>query len=77
MKMEKERCLSALSVGEEGCVRALLCDGGIRRRLLDIGLIPGTKVVCIGRSPLGDPRAYSVRGKTVAVRAVDAAKIII
>ncbi|MBQ5778160.1 MAG: ferrous iron transport protein A [Oscillospiraceae bacterium] len=75
--MEKSSCLSSLSVGEECCVSALLCDGGIRRRLLDIGLIPGTRVVCIGKSPLGDPTAYSVRGKTVALRAADAAKIII
>ena len=70
--MKKGKRLSELSPGEYGEVEALLNDGGIRRRFLDIGLVPGTRVICICRSPLGDPCAYSVRGKTVAIRACDA-----
>ena len=75
--MENNKPLSALSVGEDGKISYLLCDGGIRRRLMDIGLIPGTNVVCVGKSPLGDPKAYMIRGKTVAIRNSDARKIII
>lgn len=49
----------------------------MRRRLLDIGLIPGTEVVCLGASPLGDPRVYLVRGKMIAIRSRDAGSVVI
>ena len=44
----------------------------MRRRLLDIGLIPGTRVECIGKSPGGDPKAFLIRGAVIAIRAEDA-----
>ena len=75
--MKNEKNMSELSVGECGRVRRLDVVGGMRRRFLDIGLVPGTRVECIGRSPLGDPSAYIVRGKTVAVRAHDAVGVLI
>ncbi len=75
--MKTNKTLSALSVGEMGNISFLLCEGEMRRRLLDIGLVPGTSVVCIGKSPLGDPKAYMIRGKTIAIRKEDAKKIII
>lgn len=75
--MKSNKTLSALAVGEEGKVSFLLCTGAIRRRLLDIGLVPGTTVLCVGKSPLGDPKAYAIRGKTIAIRRDDANKIVI
>lgn len=75
--MKKEKSLSSLSVGEKGVVDILLCHTAIRRRFLDIGLIPGTKVLCCGRSPLGDPKAYLIRGKVMAIRKEDAESILL
>ena len=75
--MKNSKTLSALAVGEEGKVSFLFCDGSIRRRFLDVGLVPGTIVLCVGQSPLGDPKAYVIRGKTIAIRKSDANKIII
>lgn len=75
--MEKKKSLPLLRPGEAGTVCLLLCEGSIRRRFLDIGLIPGTAVHCIGRSPLGDPTAYLVRGKLIAIRKEDAGKVIL
>ena len=75
--MKTEKSLPDLEIGEEGVVNKLLSEGKIRRRFLDIGLIPGTVVTCFGRSPLGDPSAYKVRGKLIAIRKSDAEKIII
>ena len=49
----------------------------MRRRLQDMGLIEGTKVECIGVSPLGDPAAYLIRGAVVALRKSDAEGIAI
>ncbi len=75
--MKKEKRLSELAVGECGSVSALLTEGSMRRRFLDIGLASGTRVVCIGKSPLGDPCAYLVRGCKIAIRKRDADGIII
>ena len=75
--MKKEKSLPELKEGECGTVRILLCRGAIRRRFLDIGLIPGTSVRCFGRSPMGDPTAYMVRGKLIAIRKEDAEKILL
>ena len=44
------------------------CRGLERRRLLDMGLLPGTEVCAEMVSPTGDPVAYQVRGATVALR---------
>lgn len=60
--------LADLPVGQAGVVAELTLRGPERRRLLDLGLVPGTVVVAEMRSPLGDPVAYRVRGATVALR---------
>lgn len=69
--------LSDLPQGDTGIVRELASNGGIRRRLQDIGLIPGTKVECVQKSPLGDPVAYRVRGAVIALRREDSSGVII
>lgn len=69
--------LCDLKIGQSGIVTALSCVGGMRRRLLDIGLIEGTPVECVGRSPGGDPAAYLIRGAVIAIRDRDSADILI
>lgn len=44
------------------------CRGFVRRRLLDLGLTPGTRVRTEMTSPVGDPRAVRVRGTVIALR---------
>lgn len=75
--MRKRKDLSSLSVGEVGIVDSLICRAVIRRRFLDIGLIPGTEVFCYSESPLGDPKAYVIRGKVMAIRKEDAESILL
>ena len=70
-----ELSLSALAVGQSARVSALLAEGALRRRLMDIGLIPGTRVTCVAKSPAGDPAAYLIRGAVIALRACDAGGI--
>lgn len=75
--MERQLSLSAMRPGQRARVRALLNEGSMRRRLLDIGLIENTLVECIGKSPAGDPAAYLIRGAVIAIRAEDGQKILI
>ncbi len=64
--------MDALRDGQSAYVKFVDTDPAMRRRLLDIGLIPGTKVTCQGRSPAGDPAAYLIRGAVIALRSKDA-----
>lgn len=75
--MGKEKSICALEPGQSGIVRQLLTTGTIRRRLQDIGMIQGTEVECLGRSPAGDPSAYRIRGAVIAIRSEDAQSVLI
>ena len=75
--MNCESQLSGLRPGQTAIVRNLSAEGAMRRRLQDMGLIEGTKVECIGISPLGDPAAYLIRGAVVALRKSDAQGIAV
>ena len=67
---EPLRNLSALTPGEAARVTGIsaLCRGLERRRLLDLGLVPGTTIEAEFTSPSGDPTAYRVRGGLLALR---------
>ena len=67
--------LSSIAVGEQARVCRLDAAGPMRRRLLDIGLIEGTRVSCLHRSPLGNPAAYGIRGAVIALRDQDSREI--
>lgn len=62
--------LAELRPGQVGLVAELssACHGPERRRLLDLGFVPGTPVTNDLVSPAGDPVAYRVRGTLVALR---------
>ena len=72
-----ERSLNEIKPGETAVVERLRTHGAMRRRLLDIGLVEGTRVECVGISPLGDPAAYLIRGAVIAIRAADCRDILI
>lgn len=58
-------------------VKFLLSDGLSRRRMMDLGIIPGAKVFVKRKSPLGDPRSYIVKGAEIALRKEEADKIVV
>ena len=67
--------LDRLCVGKSGRVCSLKADGSMRRRMIDLGLVDGTLIECVGRSPSGDPSAYLIRGAVIAIRSGDAATV--
>ncbi len=69
--MKTIQYLCDLAPGQRGVVTAVTARGSIGRRFLDIGLVEGTPVSCVGRSPCGDPSAYLIRGAVIAIRACD------
>jgi len=62
--------LAALEVGERGRVLGIspACQGAQRRRLLDLGVVPGTVIEAEMASASGDPIAYRIRGAMIALR---------
>ena len=69
--------LNGIQEGQSARVSCLLSTGSMRRRLQDIGLIEGTNITCLQKSPAGDPVAYGVRGAVIALRREDARRILI
>ncbi len=75
--MEHLTPLSALPLGGSCRVSELQGHGGMRRRLMDLGLIKGTKVTALEKSPSGDPTAYLIRGAVIALRSDDAKTVLV
>lgn len=69
--------LSQLPNGESGRVASLSVQGIIRRHLLDLGLVTGSRVEAVRRSPAGDPAAFNIRGAIIALRNEDASRILV
>lgn len=68
--VETTLTLEDLAPGAEGVVVGLApaCQGTQRRRLLDLGVVPGTRIRSELPSPSGDPTAYEIRGALIALR---------
>ena len=67
--------LDQLKIGHSAIITAVGGDGALRCRLLDMGLIPHTKVTLCKVAPMGDPIELSVRGYELTIRMEDAEKI--
>ena len=67
--------LVELAIGKSGVIKSVGGQGELRNRLLDLGLIPRTKVTKIKVAPLGDPMQLTVRGYELTIRSDDAEKI--
>ncbi len=69
--------LSALKPGEQGRVVNIspACKGAERRRMMDLGIVPGTIIKAEMVSPSGDPTAYLIRGALIALRREQASLI--
>ena len=69
-ELEEPELLSNLKPGQKASVLGIsrACRGAERRRLLDLGFVPGSEVEVEMIAPIGDPTAYRVRGAVIALR---------
>ena len=67
--------LDILPIGESAVITAVGGQGGLRRRLLDMGLTPNTKVTVRKVAPMGDPIELHLRGYELTLRLEDAREI--
>ncbi len=69
--------LSNLEKGEQGRVVGLICDRGIARRLLELGVTPNTLLYCIRWAPMRGAIEVKIRGYLLAVGYHDARFILV
>lgn len=69
--------LTKLELHSTGIIKEINCKSNIKRRLLDLGLIPNTPITPILKSISGDPIGYEVRNIILAIRKQDAEKIMV
>lgn len=67
--------LDQLRKGQRAIVARVKSQGLERRRLMDLGILPGTKIRVEMGNPLGDPVAYQVRGSVIALRNAQAQNV--
>lgn len=75
----KYELLSSLRIGEKAEIAGISpnCMGQQRRRLMDLGVVPGSVVTAEMRSASGDPVGYRIMGATIGVRKSQADLIFI
>ena len=69
------RSLAALPLGTEAIVRCVNSMRPIARRLMELGLVPGTRVQVTRVAPLGDPLELRLRNYSLSIRRAEALSI--
>ena len=71
------KTLADVALGQSATVRDVAGSGAFRRRLLEMGLVPGVGVKVVTVAPLGDPIQIEVRGGQWSIRKDEAAQIAV
>ena len=71
----KPKHLSELEVSDVADIEHVGGERSFRRRLMELGLVPGTRVELKAVAPLGDPLELLVRGSSLSIRRADAALV--
>ena len=72
---KSEAHLSELAVSDVADIEHVGGERSFRRRLMELGLVPGTRVELKAVAPLGDPLELLVRGGSLSIRRADAALV--
>lgn len=72
-----EISLKELKPNEIGTIKSIGGSGAIRRRLMDMGITPGAKIIMRKVAPLGDPVEINVRGYELTIRKVEADQVTV
>jgi Fe2+ transport system protein FeoA len=77
LKPADTRVLSEFKTGEAGRVVRITAKNPVRRRILEMGVTPGTDICVKGMAPLGDPMEILVKGYHLSLRKGEAAGILV
>ena len=77
MKAPVQFALGALKPGHTAVVVGYTVDRAVRRRFVEMGLIPGVAVTAVRSAPLGDPIEFAVMGSRLSIRKEDAGAVLV
>ncbi|WP_029896620.1 FeoA family protein [Desulfohalovibrio reitneri] len=66
--MAETKGLRQLAKGDRAIVRSIKASGEMGRRIRDMGLVPGSEILVVGRAPLKDPVALRLKNFTLTLR---------
>ena len=69
--------LTDLSPSDHAIIHEVRGQGALRKRLLDMGVIPGAEIAVVRVAPLGDPVEYLVKGYHLSLRHSEAQQILV
>ena len=69
--------LKSLATAQSGIVERIDLTGATKRRLIEMGITPGTKLTVLKRAPLGDPIEILLRGYSLTLRGTDADRVFV
>ncbi len=64
--------LSNCEIGSKGKITGLSMADSFRKRMMDLGMMPGTELTLIRKAPLGDPIVVQIRGYQISFRLSEA-----
>lgn len=77
MAVPEPRTLADLRVGDEGVVSDVGGDRGVARRLMEMGVLPGTRLRVVRLAPLGDPIEIRLRSYSLSIRRAEARRVLV
>ncbi len=77
VKLKSVRALNELKIGEKGRVLRIAMEEGLRKRVLEMGVTPGSEIQMKGQAPTGDPVEINIKGYQLALRKSEAAQIFV
>jgi ferrous iron transport protein A len=72
-----EETLNRVNPGKKARIIQIKGKGSARRRILDMGMVPGAEIEVIKRAPLGDPIEFKIKGYNITLRKKEAEQIIV
>ncbi|MCB1195916.1 ferrous iron transport protein A [bacterium] len=69
--------LSELKPKDTGTIKKIEGTGNLKRKLLDMGVIPGSSFEIVKLAPLGDPVEIKIKGYHLSLRKEEANKITV
>ena len=69
------KTLNMLQSGDQASVLRLRAPSSIRKRLIEMGILPGVTLEVVRTAPLGDPIEIKVKGYRLSIRKEEAACI--
>ena len=72
-----ESTLNDLLPGEKARIIKVLAKGTVRRKLMDMGMVPGSEIEVVRTAPLGDPIEFRIKGYNPSMRRQEAVNIVV